>query len=118
MDWCRLNGGPGCSSLDGFLYENGPFNWAGGDGGDDLNLVTNPYSWNRLAHMLYLESPAGVGFSYSTNPADYLNANDTRTADDAFNFLVKFFQDYPEYKSYKFYIAYVENKFLVGYFTP
>lgn len=79
--------------------------WAGGDSGDDTTLVKNPYSWNRVAHMLYLESPAGVGFSYSNVPSDYIHVNDTRTADDAFNFLVQWFSDFPEYKNYKFYIA-------------
>lgn len=55
--------------------------------------------------MLYLESPAGVGFSYSDTNTDYYTANDTRTADDAFMFLTKWFQAYPEYKNYKFYIS-------------
>lgn len=102
----RLNGGPGCSSLDGLLYEHGPWNWSE-QGQDNLTLVKSPTSWNRLAHMIYLESPAGVGFSYSDTPSDYFNANDTRTADDAFNFLVQWFQDFPQYKNFKFYIAYV-----------
>jgi serine carboxypeptidase-like clade 1 len=107
-----LNGGPGCSSLDGFLYENGPWNWVGGP--DNTTLVKSPTSWNRLAHMIYLESPAGVGFSYSDTPSDYFTANDTRTADDAFRFLVQWFSDFPEYKNYKFYVAYVTFFFVLN----
>lgn len=68
--------------------------------------------------MLYLESPAGVGFSYSDTPSDYYTANDTRTADDAFQFLKQWFVDFPEYKNYKFYVAYVFFQFnpFLGYF--
>ena len=49
-----LLAGPGCSSLGGFLGENGPW-WPNAEN----QLVENPYSWNRIANMLYLESPAG-----------------------------------------------------------
>jgi carboxypeptidase C (cathepsin A) len=55
-----FNGGPGCSSLLGFAQEHGPYVM---NSGTDY-WVENQYSWNREANMLYIESPAGVGFSY------------------------------------------------------
>ncbi|KAF9623000.1 hypothetical protein IFM89_035981 [Coptis chinensis] len=60
-----LNGGPGCSSLGvGAFSENGPFRPSG------EILVRNEYSWNREANMLYLETPVGVGFSFSTDSSN------------------------------------------------
>jgi cathepsin A (carboxypeptidase C) len=58
-----MNGGPGCSSLEGFLTELGPF-WINDDG---RTLKENPFSWNKEANVLFIEAPAGVGFSYSTD---------------------------------------------------
>jgi len=54
-----LNGGPGCSSLLGAFSENGPFVF---DDGQDY-IKPNNYSWNARANLLYIESPAHVGFS-------------------------------------------------------
>lgn len=39
------------------------------DGGK--TLVDNDYSWNKVANMLYVEIPSGVGFSYSDTATDY-----------------------------------------------
>ena len=54
-----FNGGPGCSSMLGFMQENGP---RVVDDGEDY-LKENAETWNKRANVLWLESPAGVGWS-------------------------------------------------------
>uniref|UniRef100_A0A3B6DCX1 Carboxypeptidase n=1 Tax=Triticum aestivum TaxID=4565 RepID=A0A3B6DCX1_WHEAT len=100
-----LNGGPGCSSFDGFVYENGPFNFERGSTPGGLpKLHLNPYSWSKVSSMIYLDSPAGVGMSYSLNKSDY-TTGDLKTAADAHTFLLKWFELYPEFQSNPFYIS-------------
>jgi hypothetical protein len=54
-----LNGGPGCSSFDGFLYEHGPFNINFTDDTyREVELSANPYSWSKAVTMIYLDSPS------------------------------------------------------------
>mmetsp|Transcript_10523 Transcript_10523/g.29949 ORF Transcript_10523/g.29949 Transcript_10523/m.29949 type:complete len:534 (+) Transcript_10523:106-1707(+) len=87
-----LNGGPGCSSLGGgFLSELGPY-YPRREGGQ---LKSNPYSWHRNANVLFLESPAFVGFSYSNTSSDSA-VGDERTAQDAYHFLLAFMGRFPE----------------------
>ncbi|XP_021675317.2 serine carboxypeptidase-like 45 isoform X2 [Hevea brasiliensis] len=70
-----LTGGPGCSSVGaGAFSGHGPFRTSDGE-----NLSRHEYSWNKEANMLYVESPAGVGFSYSANASFYDSVNDTIT---------------------------------------
>jgi len=94
-----FNGGPGCSSLDGFIYEHGPFEVS-----DDFKTLTpREYRWNRLVNMLYIEAPVGVGFSYSTSN-DY-RCDDDRTANENLAAVEYFFAQFPEYKKNKFFIT-------------
>ncbi|XP_058764819.1 serine carboxypeptidase-like 45 isoform X2 [Vicia villosa] len=66
-----LHGGPGCSAIgEGAFGQHGPFKTT------IRGLVKNPFSRNREANMIYLDSPTGVGFSYSTNTSDYFFVDD------------------------------------------
>ena len=66
------NGGPGSSALYGYLTEMGPF--LTNDASitfDALNktggvpeLFVNPGGWHGQAHLLWIDSPPPVGFSY------------------------------------------------------
>ena len=94
-----LNGGPGSSSILGFLQEMGPIlmNNTGG-------IMNNPYAWTNRAHLIALESPAGVGYSYCpTYPI--CDNTDTSTAKDARRALQDFFKKFPELAKNEFFIT-------------
>lgn len=95
-----LNGGPGCSSLGGMFTENGPFVVQN----DSSTVKLSPTSWNLVANMLWIEAPAGVGFSYSDDRSDY-NTGDLQTAKDNLQAILRFFQKYPNFADREFYIA-------------
>ncbi|TKY62726.1 Serine carboxypeptidase 45 [Spatholobus suberectus] len=96
-----LNGGPGCSSIGvGAFAEHGPFRAS-----DNNILEKNDYSWNKEANVLYLESPAGVGFSYSSNRSFYDIVTDEITARDNLVFLQRWFIKFPEYSNNDFFIT-------------
>jgi len=94
------NGGPGCSGLEGLLTEQGPFR-AVGNG----TLIANPYSWNLLSNMIFIEAPAGVGFSYSDNRQDYEQVGDARTAQDNYKAILQWLNRFPEYANNTFYLT-------------
>ncbi|KAJ3675251.1 hypothetical protein LUZ60_004293 [Juncus effusus] len=58
-----------------------------------------------VANMLFLESPVGVGFSYSNSKEDNkLALGDTGATEDAYVFLLNWLERFPEYKNRDFYI--------------
>lgn len=96
-----LNGGPGCSSLaGGFLSELGPFYPSPGG----KSLIKNQYRWNSEANVLFLDSPAFVGWSWSDDPDD-VKVGDKRVAEDSYVFLQRWLERFPRYKNRKFWIA-------------
>ncbi|XP_041047736.1 cathepsin A-like [Carcharodon carcharias] len=104
-----LNGGPGCSSLDGFLSENGPLHV----NDDGSTLYINKYSWNKVANVLYLESPVGVGFSYSDDK-NYAT-NDDEVAENNYLALQDFFRKFPNFTRNDFYVI---GESYGGIYTP
>ncbi|KAA8542059.1 hypothetical protein F0562_023211 [Nyssa sinensis] len=104
-----LNGGPGCSSLGvGAFSENGPFRPKG------QFLIRNEYSWNKEANMLYLETPIGVGFSYSSDSSS-VTVNDEITARDNLVFLQRWFLKFPEYRKRDLFIT---GESYAGHYIP
>jgi len=93
-----FNGGPGCSSLGGLFTEHGPYKFD-----ESGKLVSNPQSWNKIAHILYIESPVETGFSYTTNFSRPID--DSTTAVDNLLAIKNFYQKFPYFKNYELYIA-------------
>lgn len=104
-----LNGGPGCSSLLGLLTENGPC-LVNSNGN---STTPNPYSWNEVAHVLYLDQPAKVGYSYGNANDD----NDDMVAGDAYYFLQSFFQS-KEGAKYRDSPLYLTGESYAGHYIP
>ncbi|KAH9821652.1 putative carboxypeptidase C [Melampsora americana] len=94
-----LNGGPGCSSSTGLLFELGPCNVA--NGGEDTK--SNPHSWNNNANIIFLDQPVKVGYSY-TDEDDSIN-NSLDAAKDVYGFLQLFYNQFPKYSKLEFSLA-------------
>lgn len=104
-----LNGGPGCSSMLGLLTENGPC--LVNEAGDGTNV--NPYSWNEIGHVLFLDQPAQVGYSYGSAN----DSNDAMMAEDAYFFLQSFLQS-DEGKKYQNSPLYLTGESYAGHYIP
>lgn len=61
-----MNGGPGSTSMFGLFLENGPLRvLQTGPTMDDFNVDLKPAgSWGDVADIIFLDQPAGTGFSY------------------------------------------------------
>eukprot|EP00041_Stephanoeca_diplocostata_P032674 m.1054590 g.1054590 ORF g.1054590 m.1054590 type:complete len:491 (+) comp24190_c0_seq8:136-1608(+) len=100
------NGGPGSSSIDlGLFTEMGYFQL------DDQGSHVNPYAWNKIANMLYLESPAGSGSSegFSTcnkgGKATGCAWDDVSQAEAYAHTLAAFYKAFPEFLQNDFYLT-------------
>ncbi|CCG82488.1 Putative uncharacterized protein [Taphrina deformans PYCC 5710] len=93
-----LNGGPGCSSMDGLFLEIGPFRFQ-----DANTLVENEGSWHEFANVLFVDQPLGTGFSFIDS--DHYITELDQMAEQMMHFLDRFLELFPEYANDDFYIA-------------
>ncbi|KAF9533625.1 carboxypeptidase C [Crepidotus variabilis] len=94
-----LNGGPGCSSSTGLLFELGPCNIAN----EGKNTTFNPHSWTKDANVIFLDQPVNVGYSYADDGTTV--STSPVAGKDVYAFLELFLSRYPEYSKTQFHIA-------------
>jgi len=103
-----LNGGPGCSSLEGFLQENGPFLWQYGT----YRPVKNNWAWSNLTNVVWVEQPAGTGFS--SVGAEGAPHNETAAAQQ----FLGFFKNFVDNFSLQDRKVYITGESYAGYYVP
>jgi hypothetical protein len=83
-------GGPGAPSLYGWFQENiSPYGISA-----SLQIIENPNSWNKVANIICVDNPVGVGFSYTTTGAGY-RTTEEEIGQDMDKFYLEFYKRYP-----------------------
>ncbi|KAG0475616.1 hypothetical protein HPP92_015302 [Vanilla planifolia] len=100
-----LTGGPGCSAFSGLSLEIGPLKFKSEEYNGSLpNMVYNPYTWTKFANIIFVDSPAGTGFSYSHHPKGY-ETSDKSWSKQTQVFLKKWLFEHQKFMSNPLYIA-------------
>ena len=81
-----------------------------------LSLSPSPFllGWNSFANLLFIDQPAGTGFSYVTNPLGYVT-NERTIGTELWTMLQEFYSRYPKYANLDLYIvgeSYGEKKYI------
>ena len=115
-----MNGGPGASSFAALFAEQGPYLL-----NNNMSLIENPYPWNSIANVLYVEFAAGIGYSYckssydgtsscpqSSGSCSPCNTSDSLVAQQNLKFIRSFITGdtnnealFPEYKGRPLYLT-------------
>ncbi|EEF40333.1 serine carboxypeptidase-like 2 [Ricinus communis] len=100
-----LTGGPGCSGFSAIAFENGPLAIAYDTYTGGLpSLKLNPFSWTKVASIIYIDAPVGSGFSYATTN-EGANTSDTLSAHQSYIFLRKWLMNHPKFLGSQIYIG-------------
>ncbi|KAI3697446.1 hypothetical protein L6452_30470 [Arctium lappa] len=98
-------GGPGASGLYPFLYQNGPlsFNFESSKR-HNITLELNPYSWSKVANVIFVDLPVGVGFSYAKT-WEASRSSDSILAVQGYEFIRQWLVENPKFISNPLYIS-------------
>ncbi|XP_078171156.1 serine carboxypeptidase-like 12 isoform X2 [Carex rostrata] len=89
-------GGTRCSGLHSLSFQTGP-----------LQFIKKPYNGSLpqlVANVIFLDSPIGTGFSYSSNPKGY-DIDDITAGIQVVKFIRKWLMDHPQYLSNPLYVG-------------
>jgi hypothetical protein len=102
-----MTGGPGCSSGIALFAENGPCMFTPSSAG---KTIKNPFSWNSNSSLIFIDQPAGTGYSYGD-----MDHDENDIAGDMEVFLQEFFQSEAgkKYAANPFFV-FGESKWLRG----
>jgi carboxypeptidase C (cathepsin A) len=85
-----FSGGPGGASTFQLMYGNGPYVFI-----DNKTIFPNENAWSKKTNLLFVDNPAGVGYSWAKRSLD-LTTNDYQFSLDAISFITQFFKEWPE----------------------
>ena len=110
-----FNGGPGCSSLHGGLFETAPVSTPHYPAGypkttGDVPLLANEWGWTKATNMMYVEVPQGVGFSFGPTPNSEFDIGE-----DVHGFLLNFYDTFPGFRNKKLFLF---GESYAGYYVP
>lgn len=94
-----MQGGPGCTGFSGLVYEMGPlrFDIQGYRGGLP-GLLYRPETWTKVSNIIFVDTPVGAGFSYSTSK-EGCKTSDTMAVKRLVVFLKKWLDEHPQFLS-------------------
>ncbi|KAF6165333.1 hypothetical protein GIB67_018777 [Kingdonia uniflora] len=67
-------------------------------------LTSNPYSWTKVANILFIDSPVGAGFSYSETAEGNISG-ERQTCWQTYEFLKKWLIGHPEFLPNPIYVG-------------
>ncbi|KAK0627042.1 Alpha/Beta hydrolase protein [Immersiella caudata] len=105
-----LNGGPGAASMTQAVNgHNGPCVVQSSGN----STAVNPWSWNKASNVLYIDQPAGTGFSHGDNLADTTARSANQVAE-----AVRVWRNHWKFSEYKRESINIWSQSYGGHFAP